>query len=284
MRISVVVVAVSCLLITLSTAFGNEPTWKDTSDDATRLAEKGKWSDALAAAKLSLKKAGQSFGKESLNAAKSHSLLGNLYARRGKFVSAENHYTRAVAIRAKVLGSYHPSLVQQETLLGDLYSANGRNEQAERQYAKALQVFANTAQPYDPSALGALVGIAELQKRGGNQDQSEDMLNNILAVCSTYGKYDRSLHMLAVRSLADLGDIYGKRGQHLLAAGVYGKAFDALESRNNPDALLALTILTRLGDAYQSAGSPARAKAAFKRATAMSSRLRTATTRSESQP
>jgi tetratricopeptide (TPR) repeat protein len=257
---------VAVLLMTSAAAvIAADPTWNQTYLAAQRLDQRGQWPEALRTAKLALEKAKGAFGTDSLNVAKSQILLGDLWAERGKCMSAEMHYVKGIGLREKLLSPEHPSLVTPLTVLGDLYATQGKTEQAAFTYTRAITI----GQWNDPASVGALVGLAGLSKAAGKQAETEILLNRALNLCETYAKYDGSLNLLAARTLNDLAELNSDRGNHRRAAECYHKALTALERGNSAEKLVTCSILTRLADAYTRYGSVALANNCRKRAMAL---------------
>jgi tetratricopeptide (TPR) repeat protein len=251
------------------TALAAEPTWKQTYFEAKRLDGQGKWPEALRTAKLALEKAKGAFGDNSLNAAKSHILLGDLWAQRGKLVSAQMHYLRGIGLLERVFDPNHPILVTPLTLLGDLYATHGKPEQAALNYKKAIESCDCAGRSHDPNLARALIGFAGLCRSGGKHSEAEALLNRARDLCDTYAKYDRSLNMLAVRTLNDLAELHTTRGDYFRTAGCYSQALAIIERGNDANKLLTCTILTRLGDTHVNCGSTALARDYHKRAMAL---------------
>jgi tetratricopeptide (TPR) repeat protein len=258
-----------CLMVLAVDCFAAEPTWSQTYSEARKLDQQGQWADSLSTAKLALKKAEGAFGRNSLNAAKSHMLLGDLWAERGRSASAEMHYVRGINLREKVLGPEHPSLIEPLIRLSDLYATHGKTDLAAVTYAKAIEMSDRNGRSHDPSLAAALVGCAGISRRNGNFEEAEALLNRAMDLCNTYRKYDGTLNTLAVRSLYHLAEIHKGRSHFSQAADCYYRALTVLERDSNADKLLMCSILSRLADMHTEHGSTVLARDYDKRARAL---------------
>ena len=250
-------------------SFAAGPTWNQTYFEAKKLGEQGKWAEALRTAKLALERAGVAFGAESLNAAKSDILLGDLWALRGKFVSAQMHYLRGQNLLEKILGSNHPTLVGPLTRLGDLYATHGKIDKAALTYAKVIETSDTNGRSHDPSLTGALIGSAGISRKEGKNAEAEACLNRAMALCETYKKYDASLNVLAARTLNDLAEIHTSRSHFSKAAECYHKALIVLGTGHDGDKLLRCSILTKLAETHAKRGSTTLARNYHNRAMAL---------------
>jgi tetratricopeptide (TPR) repeat protein len=258
------------LLLTMTIgSFAAGPTWNQTYLEAKKLGEQGKWAEALRTAKLALERAGVAFGADSLNAAKCDILLGDLWAQRGKFVSAQMHYLRGQNLLEKILGPNHPALIRPLTRLGDLYATHGKIDKAALTYAKVIETCDTNGRSHDPSLVGALIGTAGISRKEGNNAEAEACLNRAMALCDTYKKYDASLNVLAVRTLNDLAEIHSSRSHYSQAAECYHKALILLGSGYDADKLLTCSILTRLAEIHAKRGSTTLSRDYQKRAMAL---------------
>jgi len=236
----------------LSNATTTEPTWKQTYLLAINLDKQEDWGSALTAAKLALRKAKSSFGRSSLNASKSHMLLAELYAQRGKYASAEIHYAKVIRIRGELFGPDHVSMTEPLTLLAELYATRNKFDLAQQFFTKAIHSGQGDK---DPATARALEGLASLRAREGRYEESAELLHRAIEICDSSKKYGEPICGVASRSLIVLAEVYMSQGKFLPAAKAYRKALELLESQKGPDGLVMYSVLTRLGDAYQNAGS-----------------------------
>ncbi|MBI5248558.1 MAG: tetratricopeptide repeat protein [Desulfomonile tiedjei] len=248
--ISVLIVLMVSFLLT-NDAKASEPTWRQTYSEAIAQEKAGDWDGALQAAKSALKKADYSFGRKSLNAAKSHVLLGDLDASRGKYVSATMHYTNGIAIREVLFGVGHPSSAKAWVCLAELHAGRGKSDQAVDCFRKAITHGQNGDQANEARALA---GLADLQMKRGDAEESVAHLSRAVEICDFSQKYQKPMCMLALRCHFNLGEVHMTQRHCLEAANSYKNALSLLESTGNADGFLQHTILTRLGDAYQQAG------------------------------
>ena len=245
------------------------PTCQKARQTAVTLYKQGRWPEALRMARTSLKRARLVFGAESLQAAKSHILVGDLYARRGKCMSAEMHYTRGANIIQKTLGNKAPALVRPLVALAALHQQKGAYDMAEYLYRKALLVNQGTTQPECPASAPALLGMASIYQREGRTTESRGYLGKVLAIYETYCKYDPSLDKIAVSALCGLGDMDSTASKYAQAAARYRRAAEILENGTSADLALLESIFARLGDCCKRSGSVTQARTAYQRADAL---------------
>ncbi|MBI4964591.1 MAG: tetratricopeptide repeat protein [Desulfomonile tiedjei] len=270
MKILAAVTVLTILLLPLNIyAIAEGPTWKQTLAQAVNLKQQGDWADALREARTALTKAEQSFGRDSLNASKSHILLGELYAQRGKYPSAEIHYLKAIRIRNDLFGANHVSTIGPLTLLAESYANQGKPARAGEFFLRAVKAGQNAD---DPQTARALLGLAALKAGEGRHQDSVILFTKAFELCDRSSKYGEPLCLVAVRSLIGRSDVHMARGEYWRAATSYEKALGLLESKKHPDGLLMYSVLKRLGDAYRNAGSPTLASNYYRRAIAVQTR------------
>jgi tetratricopeptide (TPR) repeat protein len=254
------------LLPMASHAIGPASTWIQTHLEAVRLDEQGNWSEARRSAQLALRKADYTFGRNSLNAAKSHILLGDLYAKRGKFTSGEMHYVNGVKIRDELFGPNHVGTARPLTSLGELYVSQGRLDQASKSFSRAIRTRQG---PDDHGVAKAIAGLAGLEARDGKLEESVALLNETLRLCQNAKKYGDELCPLGIRSLTNLAEIFMTQGNYVRAANSYGQALERLELTKRPHGLHIHSLLIRMGDAHRMAGSHMMASNYYRRAIAV---------------
>lgn len=260
-------ILLSVLLLPLAShATTPEQTWRQCYSEAVRLDEQGNWAEARRTAQLALRKAGYTFGRNSLNAAKSHILLGDLYAKRGKFSSAEMHYLNGIKIRDGLFGPNHVGTARPLTSLAEMYVSHGKLDQARISFSRAISARQGDD---DPGAAKAIAGLAGLKARDGQLDESVALLNETLRLCQNAKKYSDELCPLGIRSLTNLAEIFMTQGKYVRAANYYGQALESLELTKRPHGLHIHSLLTRLGDAHRNAGSPTMASNYYRRAIAV---------------
>ncbi len=254
------------LLPMASYATGPEPTWIQTYLEATKLDQQGYWPEASRSAQLALRKADYTFGRNSLNAAKSHILLGDLYAKRGKFTSSEMHHVNGIKIRDGLFGPNPVGTARPLTSLAEMYLSQGKLDQAGELLSRAIS---SRQGPNDHGVAKAMADLAGLKAREGKPEESVAALNETLRLCQNAKKYSDELCPLGVRSLIDLAEVYMTQGKYLSAASSFGQALELLESPKRPDSRHVHSLLTRLADARRNAGSPTFASNYYRRAIAV---------------
>jgi tetratricopeptide (TPR) repeat protein len=245
------------------------PTSQEARQMAVTLYEQGRWAEALNMAKIALERANLVFGADSLQTAKSHILVGDLYARRGKSVSAEMHYTRGINIIRRTSGGNAPGLVRPLVALAAVHQQKGALDKAEYFYKKALMVNQGVGRPECPTSAPALLGLASLCQREGRTTLARDCLGKALAIYGAYRKYDPSLDKMAISALCNLGEIDSRDSKYAQAASCYRRAAEILENGMSADLALLESIFVRLGDCCKNSGSATQARTAYQRADAL---------------
>jgi|GEM_PF-2205950 len=249
-----------------------EQRWNVLRSEATRLDHQGDWPEALRTAKLALTKADVTFGPMSLQAAKSHILLGNLYAKRGKFVSAEIHYNKGIGLLSRLLGPEHPIVVRPMALLAALYEGKGRTMEAESAYHKAVVICEGSDAVDDTTMVEALRGLARVSENAGRLPESEQLLVKALRTSERNAHSLRPSEPVTGLIMAELGDNHIKQGNVLQAIRYYKRAVTELE-RYKTDPVLVCSVWNCLGKAYTQIGSSSLACDAFNRGAALRSKM-----------
>ncbi len=262
-----------CAPAAASGAMTPSPTCQEARQMALNLYEQGRWSQALHMAKIGLDRANLVFGPQSLQAAKSHILVGDLYSRRGKHVSAEMHYTRGINIIRGIAGGNAPGLIRPLVALAALHQQKGAVDKAEYFYKRALMVNGDVSRTECPATAPALLGLAALCQREGRTNLAQDCLGKALAIYSTYRKYDPTLDKMAVSALCGLGEIDTNNSKYAQAASSYRRAVEILENGNSADPALMESLFVRLGDCYQHSGCVVLARTAYQRAGALKAQI-----------
>lgn len=279
-RITVTVAFVLCVMVAAQAAHCLEPQWGSPIEqtsyalraEATKLDQQGDWAEALRTAKRALTKAERTFGPASLNAAKSHIMLGNLYAKRGKSVSAEIHYNRGINLVARILGPDHPAMLRPLALLAAVYEGKGKNADAQNAYRKAVGICEKSAPVDDAVKIEALRGLSRICAIAGMSQESEQLLAKALQTCEHAGCAVRNSVTLAGQILFELGECQAKQGNTSGAIQSYKKAIAALDSQS-ADPYLVCSVWDRLGQAYVTIGSDSLAADSFRRARALRSKM-----------
>jgi len=249
-----------------------EQTWNALRSEATKSDQQGDWAEALRTAKRALTKAEGTFGPASLNAAKSHIMLGNLYAKRGKSVSAEIHYSRGICLFARILGSNHPAMLRPLALLAAVYEGKGKTADAEDTYRKAVVISEKSAPVDDAVKIEAFRGLSRMCELAGKSPESEQLLVKALQTCEHAASGVRGSVTLTGQILFDIGVSQVNQGNVAGAIQSYKKAIGSLD-RQAADPLLVCSVWDRLGQAYATIGSDALAADSFRRARALRSKM-----------
>jgi tetratricopeptide (TPR) repeat protein len=280
--------AVTCFLVAFSVVLFSSPapcladaTWKELVNNSEQMNQNGSWSNALAYAKSALVRSEMVYGRRSLNTAKTHLLLAELYSEKGKFSSAEMHYAKAIGLLEDLFHKGHPSTIRPITGLAELCVVRGHSERAESLYRAAI-ASCNNSGILEPGSEAALVGLAGLYGKQAKYEEAKTLLQDATAVMDRSAKYDRSLDSLRVRAYSDMGEIFSREGKYSEAVNAFENALSAVG--NGPNFWLKPTILSKLSECHSKCGSYNLAKDAQKQALVSNSKIRGATVLMTLQP
>jgi tetratricopeptide (TPR) repeat protein len=128
-----------------------------------------------------LQQAEETFGPESVEAARSLETLALLYMGQQQYVAAEPLFHRALAIREKALGMDHFSNASTLEHLGNLYQRQGKPIEAERAYKRSIEIERKVA----ARGVGlprVLRNLADLYKNQGRYNEAGTLYQESLAI------------------------------------------------------------------------------------------------------
>lgn len=257
-------------LVTGALIFGStvEPAARASIDDlrweAARLAEAGKWKEALAAGDKLLVACRREHGAEHAETAAADVFLGDVRWRLGEPVLAESHFRRALAVQEKVLPRRDPVFA---ATLSHLASSL----KAQKRYAEATPLLQRTLE-------------LERELRGPNHEDTAVSARNVALLLRLQGEYERAvplaveaLHIraaalghadpLTLASLRELVDIHERRGDFAAASECVAESVTALEKDGDSPALAA--VLKEWGALSERQGRLAEAEPRYRRALAI---------------
>ncbi|WP_375765741.1 CHAT domain-containing protein [Archangium gephyra] len=234
-------------------------------DEAAKLKDAGRYSEALARAGHALALREAALGSTHPDFASCLHQVGDLYRRQGDLARAEPLLRRALAIREAALGENHPDVASSLNNLAILASAQGLYDRAEPLFQRALAI--QEAIPgNDPLRLAsALNNLANLYSDKGLYGQAEPLLQRALAL---YEAAPGNNAVLIAYALNNLAGLYVQQGSYGRAEPLYQRALTLQESlgKNHPDVATALNNQANL---YVQQGLYGRAEPLFHRALAI---------------
>jgi CHAT domain-containing protein/Tfp pilus assembly protein PilF len=237
-----------------------------TLEEATKLKEKGQYTEAIAKGEQALALREAVLGGAHLEVAACLNLLGDLYGRQGEYGRAESLHARALAIYEAALGEHHPLVADSLRSLAVAYSEQGQYEKAEPLYERALAIREEALGKDHPEVAKVLNNLAILYKAQGQYGKAEPLYERALAIReATLGKQ----HPEVAASLNNLANLYKAQGQYGKAKPLIERALairEAALGKQHPDVAQSLHSLANL---YWAQGQYGKAEPLYERALAI---------------
>ncbi len=237
-------------------------------DEATKLKDAGKYSEALPRAEHALAIREAVLGGTHPDVASSLDMVGALYWRQGGdyLTRAEPLLQRALAIREATLGKNHPDVAQTLHNLAVLYDLQGLYDQSEPLLLRALAIREAALGKNHPDVADSLQSLAILYEDQGLYGRAEPLFLRALAIKeAAFGKN----HPRVAALLNSLAILYVDQGLYDRAEPLYQRALAIREAslgKNHPDVAQALNNLANL---YAQQGLYDRAEPLYQRALAI---------------
>ncbi|XP_015686453.1 kinesin light chain 1-like, partial [Protobothrops mucrosquamatus] len=106
--------------------------------------------------------------------------LAVLYGKRGKYKEAEPLCKRALEIREKVLGKYHPDVAKQLNNLALLCQNQGKYEEVQYYYQRALEIYESRLGADNPNVAKTKNNLASSYIKQGKYKEAESLYKEIL--------------------------------------------------------------------------------------------------------
>ena len=212
-----------CLLFLLCVLFatiGNAQECKTLNEDAIRLFNEGKTSEALLKAEKACSVC-KLLGEEHPDYETSLNNLAALYNAIGDYKNAEPLYIQALAILIKILGEEHPSYATSLNSLARLYYDIGDYKKAEPLYIQALVISKKVLGEEHPDYATSLNDLAGLYHAIGDYKKTQPLYIQALAI---YKKVLGEEHPSYANSLNNLAVLYSATGFYKKAEPLYLQA------------------------------------------------------------
>jgi CHAT domain-containing protein len=183
--------------------------------------------------------------ENSLDAALALSHLGNLYRTTGKYTQAEEHLTRALAIRQSYLREDNEWIAASYNDLGLIYSITDPDK-ALSYYEKALTIYQKLHGKDHPKIALTNTNTGFVYRQ---MELYGDAVNNLESALKTWEKIYAQPHPTKAFVLFSLGETYLKMGDRKAAQGYYDRALAMYESsygKKHPERAAVLNAMGNL--------------------------------------
>ncbi|SEU15252.1 CHAT domain-containing protein [Stigmatella erecta] len=235
-------------------------------DEATKLKEAGKYSEALAKAEHALSLNESVFGGTHPDVASCLMLVGDIYHLKGELSHVEPLFQRALAIREASLGKSHPKVAASLNMLANLYSDQGLPGQAEPLYRRALTIWEADPDKSRNDVAFVLNNLAILYFDQGLYGQAEPLYQRALSIWEdALGKS----HPNVALALANLANLYYRQGLYSRAEPLHQRALTIREAALGKSHPNVASSLNNLANLYSDQGLYGRAEPLYQRALAI---------------
>jgi CHAT domain-containing protein/Tfp pilus assembly protein PilF len=277
-------------------------------DEATKLKDAGRYSEALARAEHALALREAVLGGAHPDVAPCLLLVGELYQLRWDLAHAEPLYQRALALQEAALGDDHPDVAQALNALARLYKRHALYGRAEPLYQRALALREAALGHHHPDVARTLNDLAFLYQDQGLYGRAEplyqralalqeaalgkdhpDVASSLFSFASLYvyqGLYDRAEPLLqralalreaalghhhadVARTLGALAFLYAQQGLYGRAEPLYQRALVLMEAALGHHHPGVASLLNNLARLYAQQGLYGQAEPLFQRALAL---------------
>ncbi|MDC0710003.1 tetratricopeptide repeat protein [Stigmatella sp. ncwal1] len=232
-------------------------------DEATRLKDAWKFSEALTRAEQALALREAVLGDAHPDVASCLFLLGELYRQQADLARAEPLLQRALAIREAVLDSSHPDVAQSLNGLALIYTDRGLYSQAEPLLQRALAIREAVLSSNHPDIAGTLNNLARLYHEQGLYSHAEPLYLRSLAIREAPPNRNPVHIALTLHNLAVLYQAQGMYGRAELSLQ---RALTLIEANPTPSPPMVAAVLNALALIYRDQGMYGRAEPLFQRA------------------
>ncbi|SEL79836.1 CHAT domain-containing protein [Stigmatella aurantiaca] len=236
-------------------------------DEAFRLRETGKYSDALAQAERALTLRQAVLGDTHPDVAACLAIMGDLHLRKGDLTTAESLFRPALAIREAALGKSHPDVALLLNGLALIYIDQGLYSQAEPLCLRALAIREASLGNNHTDVANSLNTLAKLYHEQGLYPQAGPLYLRAIAILETnLGKS----HPQVAAFLGNLAVLYTHQALYSRAESLLQRALSIQEVALGDKHPYIAYSLINLAHLYSIQGLYDRAEPLFQRARAVS--------------
>jgi tetratricopeptide (TPR) repeat protein len=208
---------------------------------------------------------------DGLALAKSWNDAAEVSMTRGEWEQARSLYLRSLPVLERALGPEDSSTV---LTMGNLCSASSHLSStldAKPLCTKALRMREKTLGPNHPDVARSMSDLGVLYATEGDLVRAESLLRDALRIADALRNFPDSPALYN-----NLGFLYFRKKQYAMSAGLFERAIASVESTRGPDDPELVTMLNNLATVCLARHQSAAAEQRFRRAIAISERLRPA--------
>jgi tetratricopeptide (TPR) repeat protein len=173
--------------------------------------------------------------------------LASFYLKTGNLNEAKRLLTKAVEIRKKVFGPYHPEVARLMIAIGHLYQGKSLVYLAENYYRGALEVYEKNGANNIRDIVSARLALGILYRIQNAFQPAQRIVEQSCAICEKYlGKTDERTGECIVA----MGEIFHDLKKYGEAESYYLRGLDVLDSISPPPSLLLAKTHYFLGMLY----------------------------------
>ncbi|WP_164013126.1 tetratricopeptide repeat protein [Pyxidicoccus trucidator] len=235
-------------------------------DEATKLRDAGRYSEALAPAQHALTLREAALGGTHPDVAHGLQLVGELHFWQADIAHVEPLLQRSLAIREAALGNNHPDVASSLHHLAILYATQGLYGQAEPLSQRALAIREAALGNNHPDVASSLHFLATLYLRQGLYGRAAPLYQRALALMeAAFGNN----HPIVAEPIQGLAILYEKQGLYDRAETLFQRALAILEAAFGNNHPMVAGALGNLAILYFEQGSYGRAEPLYHRALAI---------------
>jgi CHAT domain-containing protein/Tfp pilus assembly protein PilF len=288
-----------------ATSFAQEEALNALNQQIFKLAQDGKFKEAIPIAEKALEVSERVHGLEDPNTADSLDNLGWLFLGLQNFGQAESFFEQALSIQQKILPADDPMVATTLNDLAVLYQEEGQYDKAISDYLHALQIWQKAGPPENPKIATCINNLAELYWAMGDYAEAESdyqeafrIRQKVLApddpgiaqslislatlhrIMGRYAEAEREyLKALAIRQkvlpaenpdiaagLFNLAVLYGQTGRNPEAESLYQQALRIFQRAYPPEHPPIAHCFNNLADVAQQIGKYEKAESLYNKA------------------